>query len=130
MSLAVGHDHLELEGVRLEKIPPSIGWATGQLGPFSLTVTGGNVHEIQCATKRSRDTGVTESVARASIFGGFADRGSRVAHEPPRPFAKSFVPDAGALVVFAENSGSAVLLFTDELIDRAHGLGCRFRVTS
>jgi hypothetical protein len=73
MSLAVGHDHLDLEGVGLEQIPPSIGWATGQLCPFSPIVTDGHVHKIQCATKSSCDAGVTDVAVPACLFGAFTD---------------------------------------------------------
>lgn len=83
MSLAVGHDHLNLEGVGLEQIPPSIGRAAGQLCPFSLAVTDGNVHKIQCATESSCDAGVTDLPEPACIFGAFANRGSRVAYRTP-----------------------------------------------
>lgn len=74
MSLAVGHDHLNLEGVGFEQIPPSIGRATGQLRPFSPTVTDGSFHKSQCGTERSCDAGVTDSAEPVCIIGALADR--------------------------------------------------------
>jgi hypothetical protein len=83
MPLAVGHDHLNLEGVGLKKVPPSIGRAAGQLRPFSPIVTDGSVHKYQCGTERSCDAGVTDSAEPVCTFGALADRGVGVACRIP-----------------------------------------------